>query len=138
MPNPIQEGSSRSKAPRRVNSDGTITVVCRICGKPLIRMMYQGFSTVTCSDCKGIPTDGVVTGATILPDGQVVYNAEQLADAILYPESPEIEKIGLARSVFRALGFGRPKEPLEPAKESKKVSRERRRKPIFGPEDDKE
>ena len=120
---------------RRVNRDGTVTVVCRICGKPLYRGTYQGFSTAKCSDCAGTSTEGVQTGAIILPDGQVVYQPQQYTDALLYPESPEIEKLGLARAVFRALGFGRPKEPKPPATASKKMAREKRRKPIFGPED---
>lgn len=130
--NPIQEGSSRGAATlRRMNADGTVTIVCRICGKPLIRMMYAGFTTARCSDCAGISTEGMITGATTLPDGRVIYQAEQLGDAILYPEQPEMEKVGLTRAIFRALGFGRPKEPKPAAVESKKISREKKRKPIF-------
>lgn len=134
--NDVQAFSSRGQGSlRRMNPDGTVTIVCRICGKPMYRGMYQGFSTATCSDCYGVPTDKVVTGATVLPDGRVVYQAEQLGDAILYNEAPEMEKVGLARAVFRALGFGRPKEPKPPAVESRKIAREKKRKPIFGPED---
>jgi hypothetical protein len=120
---------------RKVNPDGTVTVVCRICGKPLYRGMYQGFSTAKCSDCAGVPTDGMITGAITLPDGRVVYQPAQTADALLYPDAPEMEKVGLARAIFRALGFGRAKEPQPEATESRKISREKRRKPIFGPDE---
>jgi len=98
--------------------------------------MYQGFSTAKCSDCAGISTDGVITGATTLPDGRVIYQAEQRGDAILYAEKPEMEKVGLARAVFRALGFGRPKEPKPASAESNKIAKEKKRKPIFGPVDE--
>ena len=136
MPNDIQAFSSRGGLTlRRVNNDGTITIVCRVCGKPLYRGMYQGFSTATCSDCMGVSTENVVTGGVTLPDGRVIYQPEQRADAILYTEKPELEKVGLARAVFRALGFGRPKEPKPPEVESRKIAREKRRKPIFGPEE---
>ncbi len=134
--NDLQAFSSQGPGTlRRVNSDGTVTVLCRICGKALYRGMYQGFSTAKCSDCSGVSTENVITGATVLPDGRVIYQADQKADAILYTEAPEMEKVGLARAVFRALGFGRPKEPKPASTESKKVSKEKRRKPIFGPED---
>ena len=132
--NDLQAFSSQGmRQLRRMNPDGTVTVVCKICGKPLYRGMYQGFSTAKCSDCNGVSTDDVITGAFTLPDGRVVYQAEHTADAILYTERPEMEKVGLARAVFRALGFGRPKQPKPEATESKKISREKKRKPIFGP-----
>jgi phage FluMu protein Com len=132
--NDVQAFSSQGlRQLRRMNGDGTVTIVCRICSKPLYRGMYQGFSTAKCSDCAGVSTDAVVTGAFTLPDGRVVYEAEQNADAILYTERPEMEKVGLARAVFRALGFGKPKQPKPQATESTKISREKKRKPIFGP-----
>ena len=135
--NDLQAFSSQGgSTQRRLNSDGTVTVHCKICGKPIYRGLYQGFSTAKCSDCAGVPTDDVMTGATILPDGRVIYQPKAYTDSLLYPESPEVEKVGLARAVFRALGFGRPKEPKPPEVESRKVAREKRRKPIFGPEDE--
>src|ERR1035437_4545072 len=135
--NDLQAFSSQGSGMRgTMNNNGTCTIVCRICAKPIYRGMYQGFSTATCSDCAGVSTENVITGATVLPDGRVIYEAEQRGDAILYTEKPEMEKVGLARAVFRALGFGRPKEPKPASVESKKVSREKKRKPIFGPEDE--
>ena len=83
-------------------------------------MMYRGFTTATCSECSG-------NGAPI--------EVEVTSDAMLYPESPEQEKIGLAKSVFRALGFGRRKEPRPKATKSREVAREKHRKPLFGPEE---
>jgi len=134
--NDVQAFSSQGgQTQRRLNSDGTITVVCKVCGKPIYRGLYQGFSTALCLDCAGISTDDVVTGAVTLPDGRVIYQPKAYEDALLYPESPAIEKIGLARAVFRAFGFGRPKEPKPPEVESKKASRGKRRIPIFGSEE---
>ncbi len=40
-------------AGRRVNSDGTVTIICRICEKPICREMYRGFSTAICAYCSG-------------------------------------------------------------------------------------
>jgi hypothetical protein len=135
--NDLQAFSSQGgRETRRINSDGSVTVVCKVCGKPIYRGLYQGFSTAKCSDCAGTPTDDVITGATILPDGRVIYQPKAYTDSLLYPEAPEVEKVGLARAVFRALGFGRPKEPKPDQVESMKVAREKRRKPIFGPEDE--
>jgi hypothetical protein len=128
----LQSASSLT-ALRRVNSDGTVTVVCRICGKPLYRGLSHGFSTAKCSDCAGVPTDDMVTGAITLPDGRVIYQADVQGVALLYPEKPAMEKQGLARAVFRALGFGRPKEPTPKSADSRAIAKERRRKPIFGP-----
>jgi len=49
----------------------------------------------------------------------------------LYPETPGKEKTGLLTGVFRALGFGRPKEPRAPAKQTRVIVQEKRRKPLF-------
>lgn len=38
---------------RKVNSDGTITIICRICERPISREQYRGFSTATCAVCHG-------------------------------------------------------------------------------------
>lgn len=134
--NDLQAFSSQGlRQLRGINNDGTVTIVCRVCGKPLYRGMYQGFSTATCSDCSGVSTADMITGAVTLPDGRVIYQPAYADDALLYQESPEVEKIGLARAVFRALGFGRSKEPRPKSVESSKISKEKRRKPIFGPDD---
>jgi hypothetical protein len=137
MRDELQAFSSQGgQTQRRLNSDGTITIICKVCGKPLHRGLYQGFSTAKCSDCAGVPTDDVITGATTLPDGRVIYQPKSYAeDSLLYPEGGVVEKVGLARAVFRALGFGRPKEPKPPEVESRKVSRGKRRRPIFGAEE---
>ena len=82
-------------------------------------MMYRGFSTAVCSECSGNPIPEVA----------------QTGEVFLYENTPEVEKIGLAKAVFRALGFGRVKEPKPPATKSKEMSREKQRKPLFGPED---
>jgi hypothetical protein len=132
--NDLQAFSSQGlRTFRKLNPDGTVTVVCRRCTKPIHRGAYQGFSTAICSDCAGTPTHDVISGAITLPDGRVIYQPEYTADAMLYPDSPELEKIGLARAVFRALGFGRPKEPAPESTESRKIAKEKRRKPLFGP-----
>ena len=38
---------------RKVNSDGTITIICRICERPISREQYRGFSTAICAVCHG-------------------------------------------------------------------------------------
>jgi hypothetical protein len=121
MPNNIQEGSSLSGRHRVLNADGTVSIHCRQCGVFIMRMMYRGFTTSICTKCQGIE----------VPEVQA-----QRDEALLYTEEPEKEKMGLARSVFRALGFGRPKQPKAPSKKSRAVAKERQRKPLFGPEDE--
>jgi hypothetical protein len=38
---------------RRVNSDGTVDIKCRICERTICREMYRGFSTAFCAFCSG-------------------------------------------------------------------------------------
>jgi hypothetical protein len=38
---------------RRVNSDGSVDIKCRICEKTICREMYRGFSTAICAHCSG-------------------------------------------------------------------------------------
>jgi hypothetical protein len=38
---------------RRLNSDGTISIICRICEKEISREAYRGFSTAICAVCNG-------------------------------------------------------------------------------------
>jgi len=100
------------------NPDGSVRIKCRLCGRHIINAMYRGFSTVTCSECQGKP----------------IPEPEKFEGGVLY-DNPAVEKVGLAKAVFRALGFGRPKPPKAPTTESQKVVREKKRKPLFGPED---
>jgi len=102
-----------------VNSDASVTIRRKVCGRFIIRMMYRGFSTSLCSACGGNP----------IPEVQMAE------DAVLYSEAPEKEKVGTARALFRALGFGRKKEPRPKAEKSKEVAKDKRRKPLFGPEE---
>jgi hypothetical protein len=140
MPNPLQTGHSRESSLRKMNADGTITIVCRLCGRPIIRAMYQGFSTAICTECSTGQEPGVVQGAVMMPDGRLLYQADAniTVDAVLYSEEPEKEKIGLARAVFRALGFRRKKVAPAPVQKSREVAKSKQRKPLFGPEESDE
>jgi hypothetical protein len=137
MPNPLQTGHSLESSLRRQNADGTVTIVCRLCGRQIIRAMYQGFSTAVCTECSTGQAPGVVQGAVMMPDGRLLYQADAniTVDAVLYSEEPQKEKMGLARAVFCALGFGRKKTVPAPVEKSREVSKSKRRKPLFGPEE---
>jgi hypothetical protein len=76
----------------------------------------------------------------MLPDGQLAYqdDSARLTDAVLYKEEPEKEQIGLARAVFRAIGFLRKKIAPVKATKSRDMAKSKQRKPLFGPEDEKD
>lgn len=38
---------------RQVHADGTITIMCRICERGIIRQTFRGFSTAICAVCQG-------------------------------------------------------------------------------------
>lgn len=40
---------------RRIHNDGTVQIVCTICGKPLLVAVYAGFSSAICVDCQQSP-----------------------------------------------------------------------------------
>jgi len=95
-------------------------------------MMHRGFTTATCIKCKG----GQVPEFVISPLLNIpLEGTQEPQDGMLYNDS-SLEKIGLARSVFRALGFGRKKMPVPSSKRSKEVAQSKKRKPLFGPEDE--
>ena len=39
--------------PKRLHADGTITIICRICERPISRELFRGFATATCAVCYG-------------------------------------------------------------------------------------
>jgi hypothetical protein len=122
MRDTLQEGSSRSAGSRKPNADGTVTVVCRRCGDPIIRMISRGFSTAICLKCQGIE----------VPEPEV----EQFEG--VYGNDPAKEKVGKVQSLFRALGFRKKKPPKPPQEKSREMAKEKQRKPLFGPEDEKD
>lgn len=38
---------------RRINSDGTIDIICSICETTICRQPYRGYSTAICAHCSG-------------------------------------------------------------------------------------
>src|SRR5712675_1440218 len=66
--------------PRQINSDGTVTVRCRECGKDICRMIYRGFLSSVCEEC----STGRVSPYSNLPepmDHAPLYNTvEEDAD----------------------------------------------------------
>lgn len=38
---------------RGLNSDGSVTIICRICEKTISKEQYRGFSTAICAVCAG-------------------------------------------------------------------------------------
>lgn len=106
---------------RKVGSDGLITIVCRICTKPISREMYRGFSTAICAVCQG----EVEKGKT--PD-------EILA---MVKKHEEIQRYEVYNSIgpsnFRVVGIG---ERIKDVVEKIRVAAtKRRRTPLFANKD---
>jgi hypothetical protein len=106
--------------PKRLMSDGTIIIMCRICEKPISREAYRGFSTATCAVCYGEMEKGR-TPQEIMAD---VQQAEKRQLHDLYNDLPQ---------GFRAHGFGaRVKEVIQKVKIA---AEKRRRSPLFSKKD---
>lgn len=107
--------------PKRLHADGTVTILCRICERPISREMYKGFSTATCAVCFGELERGK------RPDEIMAERAaqeRQQANAVY-------DDIGGQR--FRAHGFGqRIKEVIE---QVKMKATARRRGPLMSGKD---
>ena len=116
--------------PRQINSDGTVTVRCRECGKDICRMIYRGFLSSVCEEC----STGRVSPYSNLPepmDHAPLYNTvEEDAD-------PEHERIGLVQYIFRAIGFGRAKSDA-PGPQSEATAKRKKRRGLFAEPDEED
>lgn len=140
---------------RRKNADGTTTVYCRQCGRPIVRMVRPTITTVSkCALCiayeQGIPNpEKAVLPQYIIVDPTqppIPLNEEDDPLEALYPElaSEEAKKkkipmvggmVGTAKAIFRAII---PESWLKPAEEqpkevllSKTVTRKKRGGGLF-------
>jgi hypothetical protein len=106
---------------RRVGSDGLITIICRICEKPICRQMYQGFSTAICAVCQG-EIDRGKRPEDIMQD---VWSREEKAKADVYDDLGPLN--------YKVAGIGqRIKEVVQAVKQAAQA---RKRAPIFAKKD---
>lgn len=106
---------------RRVGSDGLVTIVCRICEKPISKEMYRGFSTAICAVCQGYVDQGKT------PD-QILAMVKKQEEEVKYTLYNEI-----GPSNFRAIGLGeRIKEVVQ---KIRTAATRRRRSPLFAKKD---
>ena len=106
---------------RRVGSDGLITIICRICEKPICKQMYQGFSTAICAVCQGELERG--------------KRPEEIMDEVYLRENKQREAVldDLGPGGFKAVGIGqRIKEVVQKVKET---AQGRKRGPLFSNKD---
>jgi hypothetical protein len=106
---------------RRVGSDGLVTIMCRICERPITKEQYRGFSTAICAVCQG----EVERGKTPEEILAIVRKQEEIQKNDLYNE--------IGPSNFRAVGFGeRIKEVVQ---KIRVAATRRRRSPLFAKKD---
>ena len=150
-------GVKRLNGAPLVNSDGTVSIYCRQCGREVARRLNSFITSISkCAVCQGYPEENVVApyvqqnwhSAPIPRDADKDYlylygGLEDIQDGMGLQPVRE-ERIGTVKTVFRALGnFLRasrsmPKTespsqvtPESKAPESKKVAIRKRRKSIF-------
>lgn len=106
---------------RKLNSDGTISIICRICTKVISKEGYRGFSTAICAVCQGEVEKGK-TPEEILA---MVKKQEEVQRHDLYNE--------IGPSNFRAMGIGeRIKDVVQ---KIRTAATRRRRSPLFANKD---
>lgn len=106
---------------RKVGSDGLITIVCRICTKPISREMYRGFSTAICAVCQGEVEKGKTPDEILA----MVKKQEEIQRYEVYNE--------IGPSNFRVVGIGeRIKDVVQKIREK---ATKRRRTPLFANKD---
>lgn len=106
---------------RRVGGDGLITILCRICGKPISREQYRGFSTAICAVCQGEVEKGKTPDEILA----MVKKQEEVQKNDLYNE--------IGPGNFRALGIG---ERIKEVVQKIRVAATRKRRgPLFAKKD---
>ena len=108
---------------RRVNSDGLIEIICRICERPICKEQYRGFSTAICAVCQGELDAG--------------RRPEDLIRQVVQDESRQRDNVldDLGMGGFRAHGIGeRIKQAIQKVRKAAQV---RKRAPLFSVKDPK-
>lgn len=108
---------------RRVNSDGTVTIICRICEKIISKENYRGYSTAVCAVCAGELERG--------------KRPEEIMAQRTISEQQEVADVynDLGEGQFKVKGVGeRVKDVIQKVK---KAATARRRKPLFAEKDPK-
>ncbi len=106
---------------RRVGSDGLVTIICRICTKPISKEHYRGFSTAVCAVCQG-EVDKGKTPEEILA---MVKKQEEVQRHDVYNS--------IGPSNFRVMGIGeRIKEVVD---RIRVAATRRKRAPLFANKD---
>lgn len=137
---------------RRINSDGTVTIHCRQCGRPIMRAVMPRIRTVSkCQVC--ILTEQGVLNAEELVKPKYLTTDPTMPPIpltaeddvyILYPEeaslregkpSPSGGVVGTAKSFFRAISFALGLVNEKPP-ESKKMGRRQRGGGLYEREDE--
>ena len=137
---------------RRVNSDGTVTIHCRQCGRPIMKATMPRIRTVTkCQKCL-LQEQGVVNAAELVepqylmtdPTMPPVPLTAEDDVYLLYPEEavyregklpPSGGVVGTAKAFFRAVSFALGLTDEKPP-ESKKVARRQRGGGLYEREDE--
>lgn len=105
---------------RRLNSDGTIDVHCKICGNFICRQMYKGYSTAICHWCANDiprPLEEDPNPATVN-----LYNEEE-------SEKQRSGAYGLSGFAFKAVSLL--KKVFKPKPTSEKIAGAKKRRPLF-------
>lgn len=106
---------------RRLNPDGTVAIICRICEKTICNEGYRGFSTAICAVCHGELEKGK-TPEEIM-NQTIEREREQAADVY--------NDIGMGG--FKARGFG--KRMREVIQQVREVATRRRRSALLSKKD---
>lgn len=106
---------------RRIGADGMVTIICRICEKPICREPYRKFSTAICAVCHGELEQG--------------KRPEDIISA--YREQNKQMEVQVKEDVgpggFKALGIG--KRLREVVADVRKAIGQRKPPPIFSQRD---
>ncbi len=106
---------------RKVNTDGTIDIKCRICAKTICREPYRRFSTAICATCNG--------------DIAMGYNPEEILQRALAGEQAVVDETfqDIGPGNFKASGI---KQRIRDVVEKvKKAAVGRRRSPLLSKKD---
>lgn len=139
---------------RRINSDGTVTIHCKQCGRPVMRATMPRIRTVTkCAVC--VLTEQGVLGAADLIKPQYLLTDPTMPPIpitaedpvyVLYPEeamerkgkpAPSGGVIGTAKAFFRAVSFALGMTD-QPVAVSKKTGRRQRTGGLYERDDEEE
>lgn len=106
---------------RRLNTDGTINVMCRVCERVISRELYRGFSTAICLKCQGLLEQG--------------KSVEEILAATKKEEETQAADLYNDVGTFKVTGIGpRIKQVVAQVKQRAQA---RKRPPLFAEKDPK-